>query len=77
MRFFTLRTLSIIILIMSQLAEVSGKVAATIEYACFPAEGGGGRLFLVIGVDGSTLQYQKTKNNMFQATASFAIAVND
>jgi len=56
---------------------VFAKVSATIEYACFPSELGAGRLFLVIGVDGRSLRLQRLANKKFQATATFAIVVND
>jgi len=64
-------------LIMSQIINGFSKVSATIEYACFPSEKGAGRLFLVIGIDGRSLSFQKLANKKFQSTATFAIVVND
>ena len=54
-----------------------GKISARIEYASFPAEKGGGRLFLMFGIDGKSLKYKKLKDQTYQASATFAISVND
>jgi len=57
--------------------KLEAKISVTIEYACFPAENGKGRLFLIVGVDGRSLKGQQLANKKFQSTASFAIVVND
>lgn len=66
-----------IVLVMSQIISGFAKVSATIEYACFPSQVGAGRLFLVIGIDGRSLSFQKLANKNYQSTATFAIVVND
>lgn len=53
------------------------RIAARVEYACFPAAQKGGRLFLVIGLDGSSLKYRSVEGKGFQASVSFILAVND
>ncbi|HRH34002.1 MAG TPA: GWxTD domain-containing protein [Catalimonadaceae bacterium] len=53
------------------------KVAARIEYACFPALQNGGQLLLVVGIDGSELKYITKNKSGYQSRVTFAIVVND
>lgn len=52
------------------------KISASVDYLVFPAENGGGRLILLFGVDGNSIQYKQQKGG-YLGTMSFAIAVND
>lgn len=68
----------LICLIVSQLMAVQSfsKVVSRIEYACYPESQKGGRMLLIVGIDGSNLNYKKHENG-FQASVTFAVVVND
>ena len=55
----------------------SKRISARLDFACFPAGSMGGRLMLVIGIDGKSMTYKQLPNKSYQSTATFAIAVND
>lgn len=68
-----------ITLLINFLISISGysKVGARIEYGCFPAMQNGGRLLLVVGIDGTDLKYIKKDKSSFQSRVTFVIVVND
>lgn len=66
-----------IVLIFSVFGSAYSRISARIEYACFPAESGGGRILLVFGIDGNSLTYKRLPDNAFRASATFAISINN
>lgn len=53
------------------------QVSASLKYSIFPSGEGAATLLMVVGVDGKSLTYSKLDNGRYQATASFAITIND
>lgn len=57
--------------------EGNAQVSASLKYSIYHNTDGGGNLMMVIGIDGKSLVFKKLPNKRHQATASFAIAIND
>jgi GWxTD domain-containing protein len=74
---FFLKLIPVLALIWGFQFPVSAKISATIDYITLPGEKNGGNLLLIFGVDGRSLQYQRLPNKKYQATATFAIVIND
>ena len=53
------------------------RISATVDFLTFPGEKGSGRLVLLFGIDGHSLQWKKTADGKQAARASFAVSIND
>ena len=57
--------------------EAMARVVASVDYYIVPASRGGGQLFLLLGIDGKSLQLKRLENGMSKGDATFAVSIND
>lgn len=67
--------LSALLLLIPLIGEC--RISASVDFLTFPGENGNGRLVLLFGIEGNSLNWRKTPDGKLAGRSSFAVSIND